>query len=337
MLKPFDWSGTATRANYWALIVSFIVAVVCFDVVLPSDEPIFGVKWLAVAVLQLLMVSVAVRRLHDFGRSGMWVLLTMVPLLGLIVIFWIGWVKGKPEQATAWPSKRRYRVGQGLAVLLGALIVSRIFWEPYWIPSGSMKPTLLVGDYLVTTPVGAAEPVKRGNLYLFNHPVTGSTFVARLIAVEGDRVQIKDGSIILNEQLGQREQSADFVEPFGPQGAMGLLPRCANGPTNVGEPCVKQQFTEILPDGTTYGTLDIMQSSLDNTGVYTVPERQLFFMGDNRDNSNDSRIGLTNGGVGFVPIDNLVGKPIVVIFSSAGRFLGAFWTWRADRFFQWLN
>jgi signal peptidase I len=336
MLKPFDWSGTATRANYWVLYVSFIVAVICFYVV-PSDLPIFGVILLALAVLQVLMISVAVRRLHDFGRSGMWVILTLVPFLGLVVSLWIGWAKGKPEQDTAWPPERRYRVGQGLAFLLGALIVSRIFWEPYWIPSGSMKPTLLVGDYLVTTPVGAAEPLKRGNLYLFSHPVTGSTFVARLIAVEGDRVQMKDGSFTLNEQLVRREQSADFVEPYGPQGAMGNLPRCANGPTNVGEPCIKQQFTETLSDGTTYGTLDIMQSSLDNTGVYTVPERQLFFMGDNRDNSNDSRIGLANGGVGFVPIDNLVGKPVVVIFSSAGRSLGAFWTWRADRFLQWLN
>ena len=220
MLKPFDWSGTATRANYWVLLVSFIIAVICFYV-LPSDLPIFGVILLAVAVLQVLMVSVAVRRLHDFGRSGMWVILTLVPFVGLVVSLWIGWAKGKPEQATAWPPERRYRVGQGLAVLLGALIVSRIFWEPYWIPSGSMKPTLLVGDYLVTTPVGAAEPLKRGNLYLFSHPVTGSTFVARLIAVEGDRVQMKDGSITLNEQLVQREQRADFVEPYGPQGAMG--------------------------------------------------------------------------------------------------------------------
>jgi signal peptidase I len=336
MLKPFDWSGTATRANYWILLVSLIIAVICLYV-LPSDLPIFGVILLAVAVLQMLMVSVAVRRLHDFGRSGMWVILMLVPFVELVASLWIGWAKGKPEQATAWPPKRRYRVGQGLIILLGAFIVSRIFWEPYWIPSGNMKPTLLVGDYLVTTPVDAAEPLKKGNLYLFSHPVTGSTFVARLIAVEGDRVQMKDGFITLNEQRVQRKQSADFVEPYGPQGAMEILPRCANGPTNVGEPCIKQQFTETLPDGTTYDTLDIMQSPLDNTDLYTVPERQLFFMGDNRDNSNDSRIGLAHGGVGFVPIDNLVGKPVVVIFSSAGQSLGEFWTWRADRLLQWLN
>lgn len=102
MLKPFDWSGTATRANYWGMLAVFIVAVICFYV-LPSDLPIFGAILLAVAVLQVLMVSVAARRLHDFGRSGMWVVLTFVPLVGLGVTLWIGWAKGKPEQAAAWP------------------------------------------------------------------------------------------------------------------------------------------------------------------------------------------------------------------------------------------
>jgi hypothetical protein len=102
MLKPFDWSGTATRANYWILLVSLIIAVICLYV-LPSDLPIFGVILLAVAVLQMLMVSVAVRRLHDFGRSGMWVILMLVPFVELVASLWIGWAKGKPEQATAWP------------------------------------------------------------------------------------------------------------------------------------------------------------------------------------------------------------------------------------------
>ena len=336
MLKPFDWSGTATRANYWVLLVIFAIAMSCFYVV-PSYSPIFDVVLLAEAVLQVLMVSVTVRRLHDFGRSGLWVLLTLVPIVGVAGTFWIGLAKGRPDQATAWPPERRYRVGQGLTVLLGAFIVSRIFWEPYWIPSDSMKPTFLVGDYLVAKPVDAAEPLKKGNLYVFGHPGTGSILIARLIAVEGDRVQIKDGSITLNGQLVQREKRADFVEPYEPQGAMGYLPRCVNRPKNFGEPCIKQQFTETLPTGTAYDTLGIMQSALDSTGEYTVPDRRLFFMWDDRDNSNDSRTGLAKGGMGFVPTDNLVGKPVVVIFSSAGRSLGAFWTWRADRFLKWLN
>ena len=92
-----------------------------------------------------------------------------------------------------------------------------------------------------------------------------------------------------------------------------------------------------MPNGTSHAILNIGQQSTDNTGVFVVPEGQYFFMGDNRDNSTDSRVPQTGGGVGFVPYENLIGRANRVIFSSAGRRMFHFWTWRGDRFFKGLE
>ena len=101
--------------------------------------------------------------------------------------------------------------------------------------------------------------------------------------------------------------------------------------------CQKDKFIETLPGGTSHSILNIGTQSSDNTGVYTVPEGHYFFMGDNRDNSTDSRVPQTAGGVGFVPFEDLVGRADRVMFSSAGRSMLAFWTWRGDRFFHKLD
>lgn len=97
--------------------------------------------------------------------------------------------------------------------------------------------------------------------------------------------------------------------------------------------CIKFQFVETLPDGMRYRTLDVRTSQLDNTGIFTVPAEQLFFLGDNRDNSTDSRVPPGMRSVGFVPVANLIGQPEFVVFSATGPALWQFWTWRADRFF----
>jgi signal peptidase I len=89
-----------------------------------------------------------------------------------------------------------------------------------------------------------------------------------------------------------------------------------------------------LPNGVEHSILNIGNQSLDTTGVYTVPEGHYFFMGDNRDNSTDSRVDQRLGGVGFVPAEDLVGRADRIMFSSAGRSMLAFWTWRSDRFFK---
>jgi signal peptidase I len=114
------------------------------------------------------------------------------------------------------------------------------------------------------------------------------------------------------------------------------LPACANEVVGVGAVCEKPRFRETLPNGVEHAILNIRDSAgvPDNTDVYTVPEGQYFFMGDNRDNSADSRFAQGAGGVGFVPAENLIGRADRVIFSSAGRSMLFFWTWRSDRFFK---
>jgi signal peptidase I len=104
-----------------------------------------------------------------------------------------------------------------------------------------------------------------------------------------------------------------------------------------GAVCEKQRRIETLPNGVSYATLNVGARALDNTGVFTVPADEFFFMGDNRDNSTDSRVAQAARGVGFVPRADIVGRADRVIFSSAGRSMLAVWTWRLDRLFKSLN
>jgi signal peptidase I len=240
--------------------------------------------------------------------------------------------------------------------LLIAGIFRTLFFQPFWIPSGSMKDTLLIGDFLfvnkmaygyskdscplalcpITGRLFFSEP-ERGDVVVFRHPVNGSDFIKRLIGLPGDTVQMRDGKIILNGTEVPQTPNGQFVETYDHQGPMGHLPRCENsaGAVGIGAECSKSRFTETLPGGRTHDVLNIDTNGFaDNTDVYTVPEGQYFFMGDNRDNSQDSRYGQAVGGVGFVPAENLIGRADRIMFSSAGSSLFYFWTWRPDRFFK---
>ena len=97
---------------------------------------------------------------------------------------------------------------------------------------------------------------------------------------------------------------------------------------------MKSRQIETLPGGVSHAILNIGPQGTDNTGVYTVPEGHYFFMGDNRDNSVDSRVPRAARGVGFVPYENLIGRADRIMFSSAGRSMFFFWTWRGDRFLK---
>jgi signal peptidase I len=240
--------------------------------------------------------------------------------------------------------------------LLIAGIFRTLFFQPFWIPSGSMKDTLLIGDFLfvnkmaygysryscpfslcpVTGRLLFSEP-ERGDVVVFRHPVNGSDFIKRLIGLPGDTIQMREGVVILNGAELTQTDAGQFEETYERQGPMGHLPRCENsaGAVGVGATCSKPRFSEALPGGRSHDILNIDSNGFgDNSDVFTVPAGQYFFMGDNRDNSQDSRYGQAVGGVGFVPAENLIGRADRIMFSSAGTSMLYFWTWRSDRFFK---
>ncbi|MWD29047.1 signal peptidase I [Aquicoccus sp. SCR17] len=255
--------------------------------------------------------------------------------------------------------------------LLIAGVFRTLFFQPFWIPSGSMKDTLLIGDFLfvnkmtygysyascpsivipaVGLDIGAddlcgwmqgdshsrlfgGEP-ERGDVVVFRHPVSGRDFIKRLIGLPGDRIQVVDSVLTINGEPVTLEDAGTFEEVMERQGPQGLLPACENAPVGQGGTCTKSRQLETLPNGVKHPVLNIRNQGSDHTAVYTVPEDYYFFMGDNRDNSTDSRVPQTAGGVGFVPRENIIGKAQRIMFSSAGRSMLFFWTWRGDRFFK---
>lgn len=239
-----------------------------------------------------------------------------------------------------------------VVALLIAGVFRTLFYQPYYIPSGSMKDTLLVGDYLFinkmaygyskySCPFSAcsfagrlmpSDP-ERGDVVVFSHPASGEVLVKRLIGLPGDMVQVRDGLLYVNGTAARVAEDGIFTEINLPQGPMADMPRCANAPITGGD-CHAERSQETLPGGVTHDILNLREyGPADNTGVYMVPPGEFFMMGDNRDNSNDSRFPQPQG-VGFVPFENLIGRADMMLFSSAGRSLFAFWTWRSDRFFK---
>ena len=177
------------------------------------------------------------------------------------------------------------------------------------------------------------EP-QRGDVVVFRHPSTGRDFIKRLVGLPGERIQVRNSVLYINDQPVDVKEDGTFVEIAEPQGPQRLRPRCENGPVGEGGDCIKSKYIETLPGGTSHSILNIAQQGSDNTPVYTVPVGHYFFMGDNRDNSSDSRVPSLADGVGFVPYENLVGRADRIMFSSAGRSMLFFWTWRSDRFFK---
>lgn len=237
--------------------------------------------------------------------------------------------------------------------LLIAGFVRTLFFQPFWIPSGSMKDTLLIGDFLFVNKMAygysayscpfALCPIEgrifdsepeRGDVVVFRHPVNGQDFIKRVIGLPGDTVQMRNGDLYINGALAPRVPDGAFVETYQDQGPVRSRPICKEFGPQIGSDCTKDKYVETLPNGTQHSVLDASDGRLDNTGVFTVPEGQFFFMGDNRDNSTDSRVPPEFGGVGFVPYDHLIGRADRVMFSSAGRSLFFVWTWRPDRFFK---
>jgi len=204
------------------------------------------------------------------------------------------------------------------AVLI-ALVIRTFFFEPFRIPSESMLSTLKIGDYLFVSKYSygyskhsfpfSAVPIdgrvmealpERGDIAVFKKPIGEPVdYIKRIIGLPGDTIQVKGSVLYLNGKEVKRERIEDYVDRDS-RGNVRRFP----------------QYRETLPSGKSYITLDITSTgSGDNTGVYTVPEGHVFGMGDNRDNSTDSRF-LSQ--VGFIPVENLVGRAEFLFFSLEG-------------------
>jgi signal peptidase I len=225
-----------------------------------------------------------------------------------------------------------------IQALLIAVVVRTVLFQPFNIPSGSLVPTLLVGDYLFTSkysygysrysiPFGpplfsgrlwGSEP-KRGDIAVFKLPKDNSTdYIKRVIGLPGDKIQVVEGILQINGKAVQRERIADYETSDA-----------------FGRTIAVPQYQETLPNGVSHRIIerDGDRGYWDNTYVYTVPAGHFFMMGDNRDNSTDSR---DESSVGFVPFENLVGRAEIIFFSidenaSAWKIWEWPWTVRWNR------
>ena len=222
--------------------------------------------------------------------------------------------------------------------LVLALVIRTLLFQPFSIPSGSMRPTLLEGDYLFVTKwaygysryslpfapdlfsgrIFGSEP-KRGDVVVFKFPPNPSLdYIKRLVGLPGDRIQVKGGQLFINGQGVPRTKVGQIDNPDITE---------VNRPVDV--------FRETLPNGVSYDTLDLTPNGVgDDTREFVVPPGHYFMMGDNRDNSSDSRFS-----VGYVPEENLVGRANIIFFSIAdGASPLEIWNWPSDiRLGRFLN
>ena len=223
--------------------------------------------------------------------------------------------------------------------LVIAVIIRSLFIQPFYIPSSSMEPNLLIGDRLFVTKYSYgyskhsfpfSPPIFKGRLFsnipkigdvvVFKTPADNRTdYINRLIGLPGDKIQFIDGDLILNNNLVLKSEIFNTETIY------------------CGQPVSVNTFLETLPDGKNYNAVYFKDYSFQNSDIFIVPEEHYFFLGDNRDCSKDSRY-LTS--VGYVHGNNLVGKAQFIFFSSDFRIgnIFSFWKWhktiRFDRFFK---
>jgi signal peptidase I len=281
--------GTVPIVFGFAICLAAIVGLKLVGAV-DSSRPAFHAVDIGLTVitgaLGLWTVVITVATVRRVQRFGLWRAITNIAL---------GYILG----------------GVALAVLIRTLL-----FQPFNIPSGAQMPTLLVGDYIFVSKyaygythfslpfspplfTGRIFPVEpqRGDIVVFRLPKdTATDYVKRIVGLPGDSIQMKDGVLIINGAPVKREHVEDFIDAEGLTGVERI-----------------RRWRETLPNGVSHETLDLQENGfLDNTQEYVVPAGHYFMMGDNRDNSADSRV-LSR--MGYVPFENLIGRVEIVHFS----------------------
>jgi signal peptidase I len=229
--------------------------------------------------------------------------------------------------------------------------------QPFYIPSGSMLPTLYIGDYLTVAkwPYGYSRysfpfglPAiggrilghlpKRGDVVVFRHPMENSDLIKRVIGLPGDTIEVREGAVILNGRPLTRKPLSPYKLAISANTPCKVVPPASPAVIQIGSQqfCLFPAYRETLPGGPTYTVLDQAATESDNFGPVRVPSDHVFLMGDNRDDSLDSRYSAAEGGIAMVPTENLIGRATFTFWSTDGSaFWWKPWTWfialRGDR------
>jgi signal peptidase I len=248
------------------------------------------------------------------------------------------------------PKKKRSETADTLLFLVKlaiiVIVIRSFIFAPFSIPSESMLPRLYIGDYLFVTkwnygysryslPFGLplipgrifGDLPTRGDVIVFKAPPQDEQdYIKRVIGLPGDTIQMRDGQVILNGKPVPRERIADFVIPQSPD--YHCEAKFEDVDASGAPVCRYPRYRETLPNGVSFQTIDRGRTVADDTGVYTVPAGHVFMMGDNRDDSEDSRFSQEAGGIGYVPLENLEGKAVVTFWSTDGsaEWIKP-WTW----------
>ena len=263
----------------------------------------------------------------------------------------------RQKKTASW----KREAGQWVILILIVLGIHSFLAKPFYIPSESMVPSLLVGDRLIVSkyPYGysylsPSVPIlphisgrlfghmpERGDIIVLKSPSDGADWIKRVIGLPGDTIEVRDGALWLNGREVPRERRPATELRVSPNTDCAFLPQFRSTDAAGHDICRYPTWRETLPNGRSYDTFDIAMTDRDNFGPVTVPNGHIFLMGDNRDNSMDSRVPAEFGGLGLVPWENIVGRAEFTTFSLDGSQSWNPLSWwgslRGDRAFKSLR